>query len=235
MLNINVDKIVLIVISLLIVSIIYNCFANKNSNNNDDDEDTDNDHTDYNDNHNINSCNISNEEDFENNVDDIEEFEHNVENNVENKVENKEDNVENNVENKENTNPIKAYEDSEFNIENFVDEKNNKLNSQQLREQTIMTANSKLCNNNLNTCDLLPKDTKEEWFESFDNFDDVCEGNNFIDNGVDKIGISTIASSLRNANLDIRPAPEVPRYNTGPFNQSTITHNYQLNPLCDGL
>lgn len=39
------------------------------------------------------------------------------------------------------------------------------------------------------------------------------------------IGIETKGSSLRNANLQFRPDPVIPRSNTGPFLQSTITHD----------
>lgn len=39
------------------------------------------------------------------------------------------------------------------------------------------------------------------------------------------IGVETKGSSLRNANLQFRPDPVIPRSNTGPFLQSTITHD----------
>lgn len=39
------------------------------------------------------------------------------------------------------------------------------------------------------------------------------------------IGIETKGSSLRNGNLQFRPDPVIPRMNTGPFHQSTITHD----------
>lgn len=38
-------------------------------------------------------------------------------------------------------------------------------------------------------------------------------------------GLQTKGSSLRNANMQLRPDPVIPKVNTGPFLQSTITHD----------
>jgi len=40
------------------------------------------------------------------------------------------------------------------------------------------------------------------------------------------IGIDTVGQSLRNANLQIRSEPPNPQVNTGPWNASTITHDF---------
>lgn len=48
------------------------------------------------------------------------------------------------------------------------------------------------------------------------------EGQNFLVAGYGT-GINTIGSSLKNANLQLRSDPYIPRLDIGPWNQSTIT------------
>ena len=45
------------------------------------------------------------------------------------------------------------------------------------------------------------------------------------------IGIDTVGQSLRNANLQMRSEPPNPQLNTGPWNQTTITPDFQRVPL----
>jgi hypothetical protein len=45
------------------------------------------------------------------------------------------------------------------------------------------------------------------------------------------IGINTVGTSLRNANLQVRSEPPNPRLNTGPWNTSTITADTHRRPL----
>ena len=45
------------------------------------------------------------------------------------------------------------------------------------------------------------------------------------------IGINTVGTSLRNANLQVRSEPPNPRLNTGPWNTSTITSDTHRRPL----
>tara|TARA_X000000368_G_scaffold405992_1_gene383764 strand:- start:660 stop:1214 length:555 start_codon:yes stop_codon:yes gene_type:complete len=45
------------------------------------------------------------------------------------------------------------------------------------------------------------------------------------------IGINTVGTSLRNANLQVRSEPPNPRLNTGPWNTSTITSDGHRRPL----
>lgn len=47
------------------------------------------------------------------------------------------------------------------------------------------------------------------------------DGKNFLSAGYN-VGVNTVSSSLKNANLQIRSDPFIPRTETGPWNQSTI-------------
>jgi hypothetical protein len=45
------------------------------------------------------------------------------------------------------------------------------------------------------------------------------------------IGINTVGSSLRNANLQLRSEPPNPHIDVGPWNQSTIVNDISHQPL----
>lgn len=73
--------------------------------------------------------------------------------------------------------------------------------------------------------------------EGVDNFnrqfplaDPTLDSNNFLTAGFN-IGINTVGSSNRNANLSIRPDPVIPEVVSGPWNQSTITRDTERKPL----
>ena len=55
-------------------------------------------------------------------------------------------------------------------------------------------------------------------------------GQNFLKAG-QHIGVNTIGSSMRNANLQIRSEPANPQGNVGPWNQTTIGPNLMQRPL----
>jgi len=77
--------------------------------------------------------------------------------------------------------------------------------------------------------DYLPKEKHKDWFEvpsTTVTLDDA----NLIDNK-DFIGVNTVGSSLRNASLDLRPAPPCPRITVSPWNQSTIDPDTNIRPL----
>lgn len=83
-----------------------------------------------------------------------------------------------------------------------------------------------------NPMDLLPKDKNSEW----NNLNPI----NVADEGVKMpdlleagyhIGLDTIGQSMRNANLQLRSDPVIPKSNVGPWNQSTIEADNVRQPL----
>lgn len=77
------------------------------------------------------------------------------------------------------------------------------------------------CNNQkmMNPKDLLPKDANNEW-------SNIMPANDLKDvqmlNAGHHVGINTVGSSLRNANLQVRSEPVIPQTNIGPWNNTTI-------------
>lgn len=77
------------------------------------------------------------------------------------------------------------------------------------------------CNNQkmMNPKDLLPKDSNNEW-------SNIMPNNDLKDvqmlNAGHHVGINTVGSSLRNANLQVRSEPVIPQTNVGPWNNTTI-------------
>lgn len=81
-----------------------------------------------------------------------------------------------------------------------------------------------------NPAELLPKDTNSQWASLNPNGKGFLSNINLLNAGFN-IGIDTIGSSLRNANLQIRSEPVNPQLNVGPWNQSTITPDFMRPPL----
>jgi len=73
----------------------------------------------------------------------------------------------------------------------------------------------------LDASELLPNDSNSDFASVFPNGKDGLESVNMLKAGT-HIGINTVSSSLRNANLQLRSEPPNPQGNVGPFNQSTI-------------
>ena len=70
--------------------------------------------------------------------------------------------------------------------------------------------------------DLLPKSEDiKQWEAQFPVGAGDVQDKNFLVAG-HNIGINTVSSSLKNANLQLRSDPYIPRVETGPWNQSTI-------------
>ena len=98
-------------------------------------------------------------------------------------------------------------------------------NSDYLRVQGLDNAAAKglpPVNKNINTpTDLIPNDPNSEWAAQnpvgSGNLKDVS-----LITPQQQIGQNTVGSCNRNANLQVRPDPCIPRMDTGPFNQSTI-------------
>lgn len=70
--------------------------------------------------------------------------------------------------------------------------------------------------------DLLPKSNDVTQFEQqFPSGEGETKDKNFLIAGYN-IGVNTVGSSLRNANLQLRSDPYIPRQSVGPWNESSI-------------
>lgn len=80
--------------------------------------------------------------------------------------------------------------------------------------------------------DLLPMSPEgvDDFNRQFPLADPTLDSNNFLTAGFN-IGINTVGSSNRNANLSIRPDPVIPEVMSGPWNQTTITRDFERKPL----
>ena len=89
---------------------------------------------------------------------------------------------------------------------------------------------STTCNNQpmMDPKELLPTDTNNEW-------SNIAPNNDLKDikilNAGHHIGINSVGSSLRNANLQIRSEPVIPQTNVGPWNNTTIEADNLRRPL----
>jgi hypothetical protein len=82
--------------------------------------------------------------------------------------------------------------------------------------------------NNQNPADLLPSDANSQWAELNPSGKGELSNINLLKAGA-IIGIDSVGTSLRNANLQLRSEPPNPQVPTGPWLQSTISHD-QLRP-----
>lgn len=98
--------------------------------------------------------------------------------------------------------------------------------------QTSMPMMPSSCSTSVvtNPAELLPRDTNSQWAELNPSGKGELANVNLLRAGYN-IGIDTIGSSLRNANQQIRSDPICPQMNVGPWNQSTITGDFQRVPL----
>ena len=69
--------------------------------------------------------------------------------------------------------------------------------------------------------DLLPKDTNSEWAQLNPNGVGDLENISLLQAG-HHIGINTVGSTLKNANLQVRSEPVIPKTSVGPFLNSSI-------------
>ena len=85
---------------------------------------------------------------------------------------------------------------------------------------------------NLNPSDLLPHDEHSEWGE----FNTVKNANtqDHLQAGY-HIGLDTVGQTMRNANLQERSDPIIPKSSIGPWNQSTIEPDMARTPLEIGI
>lgn len=79
--------------------------------------------------------------------------------------------------------------------------------------------------------DLLPKDAaNSKWAQVAPAGQGDLQDQNFLTAGF-QIGVNTVGSSLRNANLQLRSEPVIPQDNPWPIMQSTITPDTLRQPL----
>jgi hypothetical protein len=81
-----------------------------------------------------------------------------------------------------------------------------------------------------NPSDLLPKDNNSEWSQLNPTGQGSLSDVNLLKSGY-HMGIDTIGQSLRNANQQLRSDPVIPQVDTGPWNKSTIEHDYMRPPF----
>ena len=81
-----------------------------------------------------------------------------------------------------------------------------------------------------NPAELLPKDSNNKWAQLNPSGKGDLANVNLLKAGY-HIGIDTIGSSLRNANLQIRSEPPNPQVYVGPWNSSSITPDFFRPPL----
>jgi hypothetical protein len=82
----------------------------------------------------------------------------------------------------------------------------------------------------INPSELLPKNNNSEWAQLNPAGKGDLANINLLKAGY-HIGIDTVGQSMRNSNLQIRSEPPNPQINVGPWNQSTITHDFMRPPL----
>lgn len=78
--------------------------------------------------------------------------------------------------------------------------------------------------------ELLPKDDNSEWAKLNPIGGGDLQNVNLLKSGY-HIGINTVSSSLRNANLQLRSEPANPQMQVGPWNQTTISPDINRRPL----
>jgi len=81
-----------------------------------------------------------------------------------------------------------------------------------------------------NPAELLPKDSNSQWAQLNPSGRGDLANVNLLKAGY-HVGIDTVGTSLRNANLQIRSEPPNPQLNVGPWNQSTIESDFMRPPL----
>jgi hypothetical protein len=77
---------------------------------------------------------------------------------------------------------------------------------------------------------LLPNDSNSQWASLNPQGGGMLKNINLLQAG-SLVGINTVGSSLRNANLQVRSEPPNPQGNVGPWNHSTIEPDFVRKPL----
>jgi hypothetical protein len=80
-----------------------------------------------------------------------------------------------------------------------------------------------------NSASFLPKEMNNDWFEVLP--EPISVKNRHLINITRPIGINTIGTTLRVANLDLRSAPVVPKVVVSPWLQSTVEPDLNVRPI----
>lgn len=119
-----------------------------------------------------------------------------------------------------------------YNVENLEEEENDMEEQEEEIEvdggDVVMTTESEpamtypMCNGDITASDLLPKHSDANEFENRhpEGVGPLAD-KNFISAGY-HIGVNTIGSNLKNANVSLRSEPANPQTPVSPWNQSTI-------------
>lgn len=75
--------------------------------------------------------------------------------------------------------------------------------------------------------ELLPHNVASEWSDSHQNPSNMLADVNLLPAGA-HLGIDTVGQTLRNANLQLRSDPTIPKSSVGPWNNSTINETSGL-------
>jgi len=94
---------------------------------------------------------------------------------------------------------------------------------------TPRTNNADVVNTRMTPNELLPSQAANEWSSLHPASDDLVNVNMLSAGQI--IGINTVGSSMRNANLQLRSEYSIPRQNVGPWNESTIEPDTLRRPL----
>ena len=94
---------------------------------------------------------------------------------------------------------------------------------------TPRTNNADTVNTRMTPNELLPSQRDNEWSSLNPASDDLVNVNLLSAGQI--IGINTVGSSMRNANLQLRSEYPIPRQNVGPWNESTIEPDTLRRPL----
>lgn len=87
----------------------------------------------------------------------------------------------------------------------------------------------------LSAKDLLPKESKDDWFDMpYDKKQMMRIENENLLAGAStqsRVGIDTQGQTLKNASHDLRAAPPCPKFSVSPWNNSTIEPDYNIKPI----
>ncbi len=76
----------------------------------------------------------------------------------------------------------------------------------------------------------LPKEKRDDWFDIVE--EPISVKNRHLINVARPIGVNTVGNSLRNASYDLRGTIPNPKFNVGPWNNSTIEPDYNNKGFC---
>jgi hypothetical protein len=100
-------------------------------------------------------------------------------------------------------------------------------------QENIKFTKGSIPKKSLQSKDLLPGIVKDSdgYFQSFNNLYNYLDELD-LELPEAKLGIDTVGQSKKNASQDLREAPVCPKFNVGPWNNTTIEPDYNIKSLC---